>query len=144
VKLTPNFLLAEFTRSETAARLQLSNEPNAEHLANLRVAALGMEMVRLILGKPIRVTSGYRAPAVNRAVGGTATSAHALGFAVDFIVGNLGLAAAARALVGRLPYDQLIYEHNRCVHISFDPRLRGEELTQRGGAGTRLEPGILD
>lgn len=144
MKLTPNFLLAEFTRSDTAARLQMSNEPGADHLANLRLTALGMEMVRLIIGKPIRITSGYRAPAVNRLVGGAPTSAHALGYAADFIVPSLGLAETARRLAGRLPYDQLIYEHGRCVHISFDPRLRGEELTQRGGAGTPLEPGITD
>lgn len=144
MKLTPNFLLAEFTRSDEAARLRLSNDPTAEHLANLRLTALGMEMVRLIIGRPIRITSGYRAPGVNRAVGGTPTSAHALGFAADFIVPTLGLVNTARALIGRLPYDQLIYEHNRCVHISFDPRLRGEELTQRGAAGTPLVPGIVD
>lgn len=144
MKLTPNFLLEEFLRSDEAARRRLPNTPTPEHLANLRVTALGMEMVRLILGRPVRVQSAYRAPAVNAAVGGTPTSAHPMGYAVDFSVAGLTLAATARALVGRLPYDQLIYEHNRCVHISFDPRLRGDELTQRGGAGTPLTPGIVD
>ena len=144
MSITPHFTLTELTRSEAAERLALSNQPGAEHLSNLRLAALGMEMVRLIVGRPIRVTSGYRAPAVNRAVGGTPTSAHALGYAVDFIVPTLGLAETARMLVGRLPYDQLIYEHNRCVHISFDTRLRGQALTQRGGPGSPIEPGILD
>jgi zinc D-Ala-D-Ala carboxypeptidase len=144
VKLTPNFLLAEFTRSDAAARLQIPNEPTAEHLANLRITALGMEMVRMLLSMPVRITSGYRSPAVNRAVGGTPASAHALGFAADFIAPKLGLAETARRLAGRLPYDQLIYEHSRCIHISFDPRLRGEELTQRGGPGTPLEAGFHD
>ncbi len=142
--MTPNFTLTEFTRSEAAVRLALSNEPGAEHLSNLRLTALGMEMVRHIIGKPVRITSGYRAPAVNRAVGGTPTSAHALGYAADFIVAGMGLAETARALAGRLPFDQLIYEHNRCVHISFDPRLRGQVLTQRGAAGSPLEHGILE
>lgn len=144
MKLTPNFLLEEFLRSDEAARLRLSNDPTPEHLANLRLTALGLEMVRLILGKPVIITSGYRSPAVNRAVNGTPTSAHPMGYAADFKVAGMSLAAAARALAGRLPYDQLIYEHGRCVHISFDPRLRGEELTQRGGAGTLLVPGIVD
>ena len=144
MRLTPNFLLDEFTRSDEAARRKLSNAPTPEHLANLRLTALGMEMVRLILGKPVHITSGYRSPALNRAVGGTPTSAHPMGYAADFKVAGMRLVDVARALAGRLPYDQLIYEHGRCVHISFDPRLRGEELTQRGGAGTPLEPGIVD
>lgn len=144
MRLTPNFLLAEFTRSETATRWALDNTPTPAHLSNLRATALGMEMVRLILGAPVFVTSAYRSPKVNVRVGGTPTSAHPMGYAVDFKVPGMTLAQAARMLVGKLPYDQLIYEHGRCVHISFDPRLRGEEWTQRGGPGTPLEPGIVD
>lgn len=149
-RLTPNFTLEEFLRSDEAERLGLSNLPGVSHLSNIRMLALGMEMTRHVLEVkfrrvvPIYVQSGYRSPAVNAAVGGTPTSAHALGLAADFHAGDLPLADTARALVGALPYDQLIYEHHRCVHISFDPRLRLQVMTQRGGPGTPFEAGIVE
>lgn len=142
-KLTPNFSLAEFIRSDTALTHRLDNSPTPEHLANLRLTALGMEMVRLILGRAILVSSAYRSPVVNAKVGGTPTSAHPMGYAVDFSAPGLTLFEAATQLVGKLPYDQLIFEHHRCVHISFDPRLRMQALTQRGAAGSPIEQGIL-
>lgn len=144
MKLTPNFTLAEFTVSETARARGLSNQPAFEHLANLRVTALGMEMVkRLLGGRPIYITSAYRSPAVNKAVGGTDTSAHPMGFAADFRAAGLSSFYAAKLLAGQLPYDQLIHEPSRkVVHISFDPRLRMQALTQRGGPGSPMLAGI--
>lgn len=143
MKLTPNFSLSEFTRSATAKRLGIVNAPTEEHLANLRLTALGMEMVRLRLGLPIKVTSGYRCPALNKAVGGTPTSAHAVGLACDFTAKGESAAQTAKRLKGMLPYDQLILETSRgVVHISFDPRLRMQALTQPGGPGTPIEQGI--
>jgi zinc D-Ala-D-Ala carboxypeptidase len=143
-RLTPHFKLAELTVSDEARKRGLSNQPAYEHLANLRVTALGLEMVkRLLGGRPIIITSAYRSPAVNAAVGGTPTSAHPMGFAADFRAGGLSSFYAAKLLVGQLPYDQLIHEPSRkVVHISFDPRLRMEALTQRGAAGTPLIDGI--
>lgn len=145
MQLTPNFTLAEFTVSDTATAGGLDNSPTPAHLANLRVTALGMQMVRLVLGgRPITVTSAYRSPAVNARVGGTETSAHPMGYAVDFRAAGLSSYYAAKLLVGKLPYDQLIHEPSRrIVHISFDPRLRMQTLTQRGGPGTPMLLGIL-
>lgn len=145
-RLSRNFTLAEFTRSDTASKLGLSNEPSAEHLANLKVTALGLEMVRLALYEyAVRVHSGYRAPAVNEAVGGTPTSAHAEGYAADITVDSYTpLEVAKRLRESTVAFDQLIYEPSRgVVHISFDPRLRREILTQKGGAGTPIVPGIV-
>ena len=143
MQLSPHFSLAELTASDEAAKFGISNQPGPEHLANLRITAYGLEVVRGLLdGKPLRITSCYRSPALNARVGGTPTSAHCLGYAADIVPGHLSLAEAARRLVGFLPFDQLIYEHKRCVHISFDPRLRCQVLTQRGAAGTPFELGI--
>lgn len=143
--LTPHFRLREFLVSDTADRLGIKNTPTVEHVSNMLLLALGLEQVRsLLYGNTIHVTSGYRNKAVNAAVGGTATSAHALGYAADIRVDDYTALEAATAIASSpLVFDQLIYEPSRgIVHISFDPRLRREVLTQRGGPGTPIEKGI--
>ena len=85
--LSLHFTLAEFLRSDKADELGDPNTPDERHLRALHATALGMEQVRRILGSnPITITSGYRNPRVNAAVGGVPTSAHALGYAADFTV----------------------------------------------------------
>lgn len=150
LRLTPNFTLGELTRSTEAFVRKLDNTPGPEDLANLRVTSFGLEMVKLVLVRALKrpvvvnVTSCFRSRAVNAAVGGTPTSAHALGLAADITVPGLTAFELAQLLEGRLPYDQLILESSRgIVHISFDPRLRGQALTQKGAAGTPIEPGII-
>lgn len=128
MKLTDHFTLAEFTASDTARRLKNANAPTAAHLANLKATAQGMEALRKLLGgPPIRVTSGYRNPVVNRAVGGVPNSDHALGWAVDFTCAGFGdpLAICRTVEASDLDYDQLIHERKPngawWVHISFHP-----------------------
>lgn len=141
MKLSDHFTLAEFTRSDTAARLRLDNTPTSAHLANLKTTAARMEEVRRLLGgKPIRVTSAYRNPAVNRAVGGVSNSDHALGWAVDFTCAGFGdpLAICRAIAASEIQYDQLIHERKPSgawwVHISFHPRMRRQNLTYNGSA----------
>jgi len=91
----------------------------------------------------IEITSGYRNPQVNRAVGGVPNSAHALGLAADFHVhGFTDLEAAKRIRDSALKFDQLIFEKNRCVHISIDPRMRRQVLRQPGGPGSPVHQGL--
>jgi putative chitinase len=143
MKLTEHFALEEFTLSSTALALGIENTPTAEHLENLKRVAEGMEAVRALFDLPIEITSGYRNPQVNAAVGGVPTSAHALGFAADFHVHGLqDLEAAKRIRDSGLKFDQLIFEKNRCVHISFDPRLRREVRRQPGGPGSPVHQGL--
>lgn len=139
--LSDHFSLEELTASQTAARQGIRNDPPPAERAALSSTAERMEDVREILGgKVITVSSGYRSPALNAAVGGTAKSAHVRGRAVDFICPRFGspldicraLAAAERR--GEIRFDQLI-EEGTWVHISFDPRLRGEVLTAAKGGG---------
>lgn len=141
--LSPSFSLAELTRSEEATRRGISNALAPEHLANLQTLALGLEMVRLVLKRPLIITSGYRSAELNRVIGGTLTSSHLTGFAADFYCAGADMAAIGRTLVGALPFDQLIYESSRGVlHLSFDMRLRGQVFTQKGGPNTPKVKGI--
>lgn len=82
--MTKNFTLKELTKSATADRLGINNKPNKTVLANLEELAYKiLQPIRDKYGKPIIVTSGYRCPALNRAVGGCPTSQHILGQAAD-------------------------------------------------------------
>jgi hypothetical protein len=141
-QLSPHFSLEEFIMSQTASRAGLDNTPDARILVNLRRTANYMEYVREMLGgKAILISSGYRSPAVNRAVGGVPDSAHMLGHAVDFICPSFGSPLTiCRHLAGTptVLFDQLIQE-GTWVHISFDPRLRRQLLTK---AGAGFQSGI--
>lgn len=147
MNLSPHFTLEEFTFSQTAARLGIDNTPPAEILINLRRSAQNMELVRAVLGEvPIRITSGYRSLALNRAIGSKDTSAHVKGLAVDFVVpAYASPAAVCRKLdESLLVWDQLIHEHT-WVHIAWseaDRAARRQVLTLM--AGGTYAPGILD
>lgn len=156
-RLSKHFTLGEFIVSSTAERLGNDNMPTAEHLENLERTAAGMEKVRSILGDcAIVITSGYRNPVVNKAVGGVPNSAHALGHAADFRAAGFTAIGAARRIRdaharGEIEFDQLILETSRkIVHISFDPKggtkgkgMRGDVLTQAKGAGTPFQQGLV-
>jgi zinc D-Ala-D-Ala carboxypeptidase len=144
-----SFRLSEFLRSETAVRRGLDNTPPAAVLANIQhVLAPGMQRVRDALDNPVHITSGYRSPAVNRAVGGSAMSQHTLGLAADFVAPNFGSPRAiSRYLADQaaiLRFDQLIFE-GTWVHISFVPAgaPRGQVLTAHfSQGGVTYSPGI--
>jgi hypothetical protein len=126
MQLTPHFSLAELTTTNT----KLDNVPSKETIEVLRTTAFYMEKVREILGNvAITINSGYRSPDVNRQVGGTSNSSHTFGYAVDFTAyGHTPLTISNILAKSSLKFDQLIYEKT-WVHISFDPRMRGNILT---------------
>ena len=133
-QLSPHFSAEELTTTETGH----PNVPDAAELEVLRTLAAFLEKVRTILGdKPLNVHSAFRSHRVNQAVGGVPNSAHRLGFAVDFSCPSFGspleicraLDAAEKA--GKIAFDQLIQEGG-WVHISRDPKLRGQRLTLTG------------
>lgn len=144
MKLSEHFSLEEFTHSSKAISMGDSNTPTPAHLENLKRLAERMEAVRALFGRPIEITSAYRNPRVNAAVGGVPTSAHAVGHAADFHVDGMSdLDAAIRIRDSGLKFDQLIYEKNRCVHISFDPaRMRQDVRRQPGGPGSPTYKGL--
>lgn len=140
MNLTDHFTLEELTHSQTAARLGLDNEPPPAVVDALTRTAHGLEMVRVLLQAPILVSSGYRSPLVNRAVGGAANSQHILGEAADFTAPGFGppemIVRAIMRSTRPIPYDQLIVEFGRWVHISFSRSPRHQALVI-DHAGTR-------
>jgi hypothetical protein len=133
-RLSAHFTLAELTRSETALERGLDNTPPPEIVERLRATAQQLERVRGLLGgRAIQVTSGYRSPAVNTAVGGSGTSDHMKGYSVDFVCPSFGtpydIASAIRSSAIFDDVDQLIHEFGNWVHISFDPTRRRQALT---------------
>ena len=132
MNLTDHFTLEELTHSQTAARLGLDNEPPPDVVDALTRTAHGLEMVRVLLQAPILVSSGYRSPLVNRAVGGAANSQHILGEAADFTAPGFGppemIVRAIMRSTRPIPYDQLIVEYGRWVHISFSREPRHQAL----------------
>lgn len=129
--LSTNFTVDEFTNSQTAARLGIRNEPPFSMYPTLKVTANGLELVRLLLGgKPILISSGYRSPPLNSAVHGQPGSQHLTGEAVDFTCPQFGNPEQiVRAIVNsNVPYDQVIQEFGRWVHISFSSKNRRQAL----------------
>lgn len=130
------FTLAELTDSATARILHISNKPTAEEVKNLEALVDNiLDPARELLGMPIRVSSGYRAPRVNRAVGGVSNSQHMKGEAADISVGSLALNRKLYDVILSLPFDQLIWERGNdegpaWVHVSYkrDGENRGEVL----------------
>jgi zinc D-Ala-D-Ala carboxypeptidase len=120
MKITEHFTLEEFTRSTTASRLKIDNRVPDSLMPNVQLTAIKLELVRKALGKPIIITSGYRCPALNACVGGTATSAHTQGLAVDFH-SSFGTPCeiCQRLINAGVQFDKLIQEHNQWVHIGF-------------------------
>lgn len=147
MKLSEHFTLEEFVRSRKAQARGIKNEPPAEAVEGLKLLVQHiLEPLRQAWGQPIFVTSGYRSPRLNRAVGGARNSQHRLGQAAD-IVADLSLLNydLGRLIIQlSLPFDQLIFEgcyveyvagrpQHRCrwIHVSYGPRQRREVIYEK-------------
>lgn len=122
------FTIRELTASDTAKAKKIDNTPTPAAKQNLQDLITNvLNPVREIYGKPILISSGYRCPALNAAVGGAANSQHTTGQAADLVPanskGSLEQIFAACVAVGN--FDQLIIEQNRngqrWVHVSYAP-----------------------
>jgi len=130
-QLSKYLSLKEVTKSNTAARLGISNSPTAEHLENLKLVAENIfEPLRQHFNKPIGISSGYRSKRLNKAVKGSATSDHCKGKALDIdadIFGGLTNKEIFDYIKDNLEFKQLILEfpnetgEPKWVHVSFDP-----------------------
>jgi hypothetical protein len=126
-KLSDNLTLEEVTKSQTAIRKGISNEPTKEHFENLKAVALQIfQPLREAMGTAIYISSGYRSKALNDAVGGSLKSQHSHGQALDLdadVYGGVTNAELFDYILLHLPFDQLIWEFGdeqnpAWVHVS--------------------------
>lgn len=122
-----HFTIDELSSSDTAKARRIDNTPSPDIRQKLQTLIEELlDPIRVAWGGPITVNSGYRCPALNKAVGGVATSQHQKGEAADITVGD---PARNRMLfdkitdmqkAGLIAFDQLIDESRyKWVHISF-------------------------
>lgn len=135
------FTFQEFERSDTAARLKIDNRmPELVEAHVVELVDILLDPLREAWGGPLVVTSGYRCPALNKAVGGSETSAHTAGWAADLVPdsddprGVQGLVdfAVEWLTAAGLPFDQLIFEHvgsSKWLHIGIR-NLKGAQRRQ--------------
>lgn len=142
--LSPHFSLEEMCFSQTAVRLGIDNTPPPAIIERLRQTCFQLETVRSLIGQPMLVSSGYRSVELNKAIGGSQSSAHCQGFAVDFTCPAYGtpLKICKAIDAAKIQFDQLIQE-GTWVHISFSIPMRQEMLTaQFTASGTHYKPGL--
>lgn len=125
-RISKNFTLEELRDSATAKRLGIINAPGVDEVcAMCALVHHVLQPLRDAMDEPIKIGSGYRCSALNRAVGGVANSQHVKGQAADLCIDG-DLAKGKRwfnYIRQHLPYDQLIWEHNAkgnyWVHVSY-------------------------
>tara|TARA_B110000977_G_C11058737_1_gene485100 strand:+ start:239 stop:697 length:459 start_codon:yes stop_codon:yes gene_type:complete len=137
MKLTENLSLAEVTKSATAIRKGITNTPSATHLIALKEVSKNIfQPCREHFGKPLAVTSGYRSEALNEAIGGSKTSQHSKGEALDLdadVFGGFSNAELFNYIKDHLDFDQLIWEFGNnnnpaWVHCSYKTRGNRNEV----------------
>ena len=130
-RLSKNFTLDEFLVSQTAERHGIDMTPPEPVIDNLqRLVDTIMQPLRDDVGSPIFISSGYRPNELNRRIGGSRTSEHVNGNAADFrVAGMTPYETCKRIEALGLPYDQLIHEFGRWVHVGVRDTLRSQELT---------------
>ena len=126
MRLSKNFDLDEFRKSVTAIRNGISNEPTKEHIYNIQLLVkYVLQPLRDALGKPIKITSGYRSENLNKLIKGSKKSQHTKGmaadiqFKVDGVMNNKMIWDKVIEL--DLPFDQMINEFDYSwIHISYN------------------------
>jgi hypothetical protein len=131
MRLSANFTLEEFLVSQTAERHGIDMTPPPQVVSNLqKLCEVCLQPLRAAVQRPIFISSGYRSPDLNSLIGGSKTSAHMAGNAADFRVAGMTPFQTCELIVEMgLPYDQVIHEFGRWVHLGVADILRGEELT---------------
>lgn len=112
MRLSKDFELSEFTRSQVASRQGFDNTPPDDAVHELiALVSNVLQPLRDYLGRPIRISSGYRSPQLNSYIGGVSNSQHMAGQAADFECRGISNKKLFQAIRYRFPFDQLILEH---------------------------------
>lgn len=127
IQLSTHFKLSEFLRSETASARGIDNTPTIEVVSNLQQLCINvLEPLRAYFNTPITVSSGYRSPALNKAVGGSATSQHMTGEAADLRIPSEAVGREWFTwIMDHCPFHQLIWEKStpqsthHWIHVAF-------------------------
>jgi hypothetical protein len=128
MQISKHLSLAEVSRSETAKRRGINNTPTSEHLANFKKLAENIfEPIREHFGVPIIISSGYRSKELNAAIGGSLTSQHCQGEAIDIDMDGTSITNAQifNYIKDNLNFDQMIWEFGTdknpdWVHVSYE------------------------
>lgn len=141
MQLSKYFTLEEMIASQTAARKRIDNTPTSEHVQNMVELCHLADKVREYLGHPMIVSSGYRGAKLNTAIGGSKTSAHMRGEAMDFTCPGFGsVKEVFNALKSSgIAFDQLILEYpdanngnGSWVHLGISSTPRHQTLVFDG------------
>ena len=132
MKLSKNFSLAEMTKSQTAIRMGLANNPSEAQVENLRILCERvLQPVRDHFGKVVTVSSGYRDIVLSRAIGSSDKSQHGKGQAADIEIFSIPNNELSDWIKENLMFDQLILEYfdinegvnSGWVHVSYNPTI---------------------
>lgn len=124
MQLTPHFTIEELSGTSNEQYKKLNLLKAQEQMGKMYMLAGFAERVREIIGKPMIITSGYRCPELNKAIGGALTSQHTLCEAIDIVVKGMSTSDVFNRIVtSDLKYNQIIIERNskgsQWVHVSI-------------------------
>ncbi len=128
MQLSKNLSLTEMIISSEAKRKGINNVPTEEHLANMKKLAINIfQPIREYFNVPIHISSGYRSPALNKAIGGSSSSQHCSGEAMDIDMDGTTISNAQifNWIKNNLVFDQMIWEFGTdanpdWVHVSYE------------------------
>lgn len=133
MKISKNFALEELTKSQTAEALKIDNTPEAEQIVNLCALVYNvLQPLRDHYGQPVKISSGYRCQALNKAVGGVTNSQHMRGQAADIKILGVTPTHIADYIANHLPYDQVIL-YPTFVHVSYSIQANRRHRLRGGG-----------
>jgi len=129
MQLSKNFSLDEMTKSQTAIRMGMSNNPSEGEVENLRLLCERvLQPVRDHFNHVVSISSGYRSPALCQAIGSSMDSQHAKGMAADFEIYGTPNNEVFNWIKNNLMYDQMILEYwnkdepnSGWVHVAYNP-----------------------
>jgi len=153
MRLSKNFTLSEITRSNTAKRLGITNEPSKEHIKNIqRLITQIIQPMRDDIG-PIRISSGYRSSELNRAIGGSSKSQHCKGKALDLQYWSDGKMDNKKIydwiIDNAVEFDQMINEFDFAwIHLSLKEKKNRKDVLEAykdedGDTKYRYAPDII-